>query len=425
MVTPSAEPSVSYPVTHRTVSIDGLDVFVREAGDRSAPAIVLLHGFPTSSRMFRDLIPRLASRFRVIAPDLVGYGHSSAPSKEQFQYTFDNLAQVTRKVLERLDVSSYVLYLHDFGGPVGMRIATAAPERVRGLVIQNANAYMEGVSEAVAGLFLPLWKEQNATTIAAARGFLTAASTKMQYTAGAEDPSRLDPDSWTIDQALLDRPGVADAQLQLLIDYEKNVGLYDAWHAYFRTHQPKTLIAWGKNDPFFLQAGAEAYKRDLPQAELVLLNGGHFALEEHAATVAEHIVRVFAPPSGAELARAFYTLLGEGKLDAALSNLSADIRWTDPKGFPYGGQLRGPDEVRGRVFLSILADFPDFAAKAERVTATDDGGVVVVGRYTGKHGKTGRALDTAFVHVWASGHGKLTEFSTYTDTVAFHEARKP
>jgi pimeloyl-ACP methyl ester carboxylesterase len=280
--------------THRTLSIDGLDIFVREAGDRRAPAIVLLHGFPTSSRMFRDLIPRLATHFRVIAPDLVGFGHSAAPSTDRFEYTFDHLARVVQKLLAALEVDSYVLYLHDFGGPVGLRIATAAPDRVRGLVVQNANAYMEGVSEAVANLFLPLWRERNATTLAAARGFLTAEATKLQYTAGARDPSALDPASWTIDQALLDRPGVAEAQIALFVDYEKNVGQYDAWHAYFRAHKPKTLVAWGKNDPFFLRAGAEAFKRDLPDADLVLLDGGHFALEEHADVVASHIHRVFA-----------------------------------------------------------------------------------------------------------------------------------
>lgn len=186
-------------------------------------------------------------------------------------------------------MTSCFFYQHDFGGPVGMRVALAGPERVRGLVIQNANAYREGISEAVANLFFPLWKEQNATTIAAARRFLTAEATKMQYLTGARDPSTLNPDAWTHDQALLDRPGVAEAQLALFVDYQTNVAAYDAWHAYFRKAQPRTLVVWGKNDPFFLVAGAEAYRRDLPSAEVVLLDGGHFVLEEHAA----HITRVF------------------------------------------------------------------------------------------------------------------------------------
>jgi pimeloyl-ACP methyl ester carboxylesterase len=286
-------------LTHHTVPIDGLEVFVRQAGDPDAPAIVLLHGFPSSSHMFRELIPLLAERFRVIAPDMIGFGHSAAPGVEHFEYTFDNLAAVTRKVLDRLGVSSYVLYLHDYGGPVGLRLATAAPERVRGLVVQNANAYMEGVSEAVAGLFMPLWKERNESTIAAARGFLTAEATKMQYTAGARDASSLNPDAWTLDQALLDRSGIAEAQLALFVDYEKNVAAYDSWHAYFREQAPRTLVLWGKNDPFFLAAGAEAYRRDLPDAEVVLLDGGHFALEENASEIAGHIARVFGAGAGA------------------------------------------------------------------------------------------------------------------------------
>jgi pimeloyl-ACP methyl ester carboxylesterase len=280
-------------ITTRTVAIDGLDIFVREAGDPAAPAIVLLHGFPTSSHMFRQLIPLLANRFRVIAPDLVGFGHSSAPPVDRFSYTFENLASVVGKLLERLEVTSYVLYAHDYGGPVAFRIATAAPERVKGLVIQNANAYMEGVSDAVAGLFMPLWKEQNAQTIAAARGFLTAEATKGQYTTGARSPATLDPTAWTLDQALLDRPGVAEAQLALFVDYQSNVGLYDTWHAYLRQHQPKTLVTWGRNDPFFLVPGAEAFKRDVPSAEVVLLDGGHFALEEHAEEIAARIRRSF------------------------------------------------------------------------------------------------------------------------------------
>lgn len=285
-------------IRHRTVQIDGLSVFVREAGDARAPAIVLLHGFPSSSHMFRDLLPLLADRFRVIAPDMIGYGHSDAPPVDAFSYTFDNLANVTEKVLERLEVTSYVLYVHDFGGPVGMRLALAHPERVRGLVVQNANAYMEGVSQAVADLFMPLWKEQNATTIAAAKGFLTAEATKMQYTAGARNASALNPDAWTHDQALLDRPGIAEAQLALFVDYQSNVAAYDAWHAWFRKHQPRTLVVWGKNDPFFLVPGAEAYRRDLEEAEVVLLDGGHFALEEHAETIAGHIGRVFGQRRG-------------------------------------------------------------------------------------------------------------------------------
>lgn len=300
-------------VSHRYVDVDGSKVFVREAGDPRAPAIVLLHGYPSSSHMFRALIPLLAARFRVVAPDMIGYGHSDAPSVEDFEYTFDNLAAKTRKVLDRLGIESCIFYLHDFGGPVGLRLATAEPGLVRGLVVQNANAYMDGVSDALAELFLPLWRERNAATLAAVRGFLSAEATKMQYTSGARHPERLDPDAWTFDQALLDRPGVAEAQIALFIDYEKNVAAYPAWQAYFREHGPKTLVVWGKNDPFFVQAGAEAFRRDLPRAEIVLLEGGHFVLEEHAATVADHIVRVFGERTGTEVSSPQSAMAGRSR----------------------------------------------------------------------------------------------------------------
>ena len=280
-------------MSHRLVAVDGVNVFVREAGARSAPAIVLLHGFPSSSHSFRELIPLLAGRFRVVAPDLVGFGHSDAPKVDRFQYTFDHLARVTAKVLHQLEVRSPVVYMHDYGGPIGFRIATGAPESVRGLVVQNANVYMEGVSQALADLFMPLWKERNERTLAAARGFLTAEATRMQYTRGARDPGMLNPDAWTLDQALLDRPGVADIQLALFVDYQTNVALYDVWQAYLRERRPRTLVLWGRNDPFFLAAGAEAYRRDVPEAEVVFLDGGHFAVEEHAELIAAQIARFF------------------------------------------------------------------------------------------------------------------------------------
>jgi pimeloyl-ACP methyl ester carboxylesterase/ketosteroid isomerase-like protein len=384
---------------------------------------VLLHGFPASSHMFRELIPLLADSFRVIAPDLIGYGHSSAPPVGQFAYTFDNLAAITRKVLARLEVDSYILYLHDFGGPVGLRLAVAEPERVRGLVVQNANAYMEGVSEAVAGLFMPLWQQRTPMTEAAARGFMTAEATRMQYTAGARAPLALDPDAWTLDQALLDRPGVADAQLELFVDYQHNVAAYDAWHAYFRARQPKTLVVWGRNDPFFVAAGAEAFRRDLPQADIVLLDGGHFALEEYAPEIAGHIQRVFASAAGVDVVRAFYAALAAGRLDAALALLATDVRWNDPKGFPYGGSLTSPAQVRRQVFEPIGAAWPSFAILPERfIEGTEGGSVVVVGRYVGTHGASGRALDVPFAHIWGTAGGAITSFFTHTDTAELRAA---
>jgi pimeloyl-ACP methyl ester carboxylesterase/ketosteroid isomerase-like protein len=410
-------------ITYRTLDIDGLPIFVREAGDPRSPAIVLLHGFPTSSFMFRDLIPLLAGRFHVIAPDLPGFGHSGAPPVDSFAYTFDNLAKVTQKVLDRLEVESYVLYVHDYGGPVGMRLALAAPERVRGLVVQNANAYMEGVGEAVAGLFLPLWKEQNPTTIAAARAFLTPEATRMQYTAGARAPEALSPDPWTLDQALLDRPGNAAIQLALFVDYQTNVAAYEAWHAYFRQQRPRTLVVWGKNDPFFLAAGAAAYRRDLPEAEIVYLDGGHFALEEHAETIAAHVHRVFGVGEGALLVASFYAALAAGRLDEALALLAADVRWEDPEGFPYGGKLVGRDAVRAQVFARLGADWAPFAVTPARIVPSADGAtVLVLGRYTGTHRRSGRALDVPFAHVWSTAGGVLARFETHTDTATLRDA---
>jgi len=270
-------------------------VCYRVAGAEDKPVIVLLHGFPSSSHMFRELIPLLARDFRVIAPDYPGFGHSDMPSPAAFAYTFDNLAATIDALLEQLRVRKYILYMHDYGGPVGFRIAVRHPERVAGLVIQNANAYDEGLSPEVMQVLRPLWKQRTPETLAPVRGFLTPESTKLQYTAGAARPEALNPDAWVFDQALLDRPGNADIQLDLLADYGSNVTRYREWQAYFRRYQPRTLVAWGKGDPFFLAAGAEAYQRDIPDARLVFVDSGHFALEEHSRTIADEIRRTFGP----------------------------------------------------------------------------------------------------------------------------------
>lgn len=275
---------------YRRALVQGRSVFYREAGEASAPALVLLHGFPSSSHMFRELMPRLADRFHVIAPDYIGFGHSEAPDARDFVYSFDNLAAHVQGLLDQLGLTEVILYMHDYGGPVGMRLATAHPERVKGLVVQNANAYMEGLTPAVAAVFMPLWERGDET---GARGMLSAETTQFQYTAGARDPHALNPDAWTLDQALLDRPGSVDRQMALFRDYQNNVPLYEVWHAYFREHQPKTLVVWGRNDPFFGVPGAEAYRKDLKDITLELLDGGHFALEENADRVAALIKRSF------------------------------------------------------------------------------------------------------------------------------------
>jgi len=279
---------------HRTATVHGRKVFYREAGDPAAPTILLLHGLPTSSQMFRDLMPRLADRFHLIAPDYIGFGHSDAPSRDDFTYSFDNLAAHVAGLVEALGLTDYILYMQDYGGPVGFRLFTANPGAVKGFIIQNANAYIEGVGEAPKQALLPLWENRNAQTEQAARDFVSLEGTKFHWLVGAKDPAAINPDNWVLDQALLDRPGTQDYQVDLLENYKTNIALYPEWQAAFRAHQPKTLIVWGKHDPFFIEPGARAYLGDLPDARLVWLDAGHFVLDENAAQVADEIHATFA-----------------------------------------------------------------------------------------------------------------------------------
>ncbi|MFT4641178.1 MAG: pimeloyl-ACP methyl ester carboxylesterase [Verrucomicrobiales bacterium] len=273
----SAEPSNR--VYHRTVEIDGQSVFYREAGPKDAPTLLLLHGFPTSSHMFRNLIPALADTYHVVAPDYPGYGQSSMPPVDEFEYTFDHMAEIVEEFTEKVGLDRFSLYLMDYGAPVGFRLATKNPDRIDSLIIQNGNAYDEGLRE----FWKPLkayWNEQSTENADALRGFLTLEATKWQYTAGTRDPETISPDNWTIDQALLDRPGNQEIQLAMFLDYGSNPRLYPKWQEYLRTHQPPTLIVWGKNDPIFPAEGAHPYKHDLTNLEFHLLDTGHFALEE-------------------------------------------------------------------------------------------------------------------------------------------------
>ncbi|MET0534089.1 MAG: alpha/beta hydrolase [Steroidobacter sp.] len=266
-------------VHHRTMEIDGVKVFYREAGAADAPVVVLLHGFPTSSNMFRNLIPNLATRYRVIAPDYPGFGHSDMPDRAQFAYTFQHFADITRTLLTRLDAQRYALYIMDYGSPVGLRLALAEPKKVSALVVQNGNAYQEGLKE----FWDPLrayWKLNSKETREAMRDATKLESTRWQYLDGVQDASRIDPSAWLHDQALLDRPGNIEIQLDLFYDYRTNVELYPRFHQFFREQQPPTLIVWGRNDEIFPADGAKAYLRDLPKAELHLLDTGHFALED-------------------------------------------------------------------------------------------------------------------------------------------------
>jgi len=278
-----------HTVTHyRTQDVDGLRVFYREAGASAAPAVLLLHGFPTSSHMFRDLIPVLAPHYRVIAPDLPGFGFSDAPSRSRFTYTFDHLADVMERFTEALGLSHYALYVFDYGAPVGLRLAIRHPERITAIVSQNGNAYEDGLS-AGWNPIQKYWADPSPENRAALKAFLAPESTKWQYTHGT-DESRVAPESYALDSALLARPGNEDIQLDLFLDYASNVKLYPQFQKYFRSHQPPTLAVWGKTDPFFLPAGADAFKRDNPGAQVEFFDTGHFALETHSTEIGTKIV---------------------------------------------------------------------------------------------------------------------------------------
>jgi pimeloyl-ACP methyl ester carboxylesterase len=272
---------------HRTVRVGGLDLFYREAGPADAPAVLLLHGFPSSSFMFRDLIPHLAARYRVIAPDYPGFGQSSFPNRSQFRYSFENIARVLVELRQQLRIERHALYIQDYGAPVGLRLALLQPERITALVVQNGNAYEEGFNEESWAALRAYWRAPTPANRKRLRGWLTAEGIRQQYLGGVPEAlhSRFSPDTWTLDWALLRRPGNIDVQLDLFADYATNVSLYPRFQQFLREHRPPTLIAWGRHDPFFTAAGAEAYRRDLPHAELEWLDTGHFALETHAAEI--------------------------------------------------------------------------------------------------------------------------------------------
>ncbi len=275
-------------VKYKTEKIDGLDIFYREAGPKDAPTVLLLHGFPTSSQMFRNLIPQLADKYHVIAPDYPGYGYSSMPSVDEFEYTFDNMTNIVDKLIQKIGVTKYSLYLMDYGAPIGFRLATKHPERVESLIIQNGNGYEEGLRD----FWNPLkayWKEKSMENEKALRGLLTLDATKWQYTHGVRDVETISPDNWSHVQPLLDRAGNQEIQLAMFYDYGSNPGLYPKWQAYLREQQPPTLIVWGKNDEIFPAEGAEPYKRDLKNLEFHLLDTGHFALEEDGASIAQYM----------------------------------------------------------------------------------------------------------------------------------------
>jgi pimeloyl-ACP methyl ester carboxylesterase len=280
---------------HKDVDVDGFGVAYREAGPVNAPGLLLLHGFPTSSHMFRDLIPKLADRNRVVAPDLPGFGRSDLPSRERFKYTFANLAKVMTRFTEVLSLDRFALYVFDYGSPTGLRMAVEHPERVTAIITQNGNAYVEGLSDG----WNPIrayWKAPTQANRDALRTLLTPEATYRQYTAGVKDASLISPDGYNLDNYYMTRPGAHEVQLDLLLDYASNVEMYPRFQEYFREHQPPLLAVWGNRDPFFLPAGAEAFKRDLKQAKITFFETGHFALETHCDEIAAAI-RDFLPRS--------------------------------------------------------------------------------------------------------------------------------
>ena len=272
-------------IRYRSANVDGLRVFYREAGTADAPALLLLHGFPSASHMFRDLIPRLADRFHLVAPDLPGFGQSDMPARSSFTYTFDRIAGVIDRFTEVIGLKRFAVYVFDYGAPTGFRIAAKHPDRIAAIISQNGNAYEEGLSEG----WNPIrayWQEPSQANRDALRTFLAPETTRWQYIHGVPDETAVSPDGLSLDNFYLARPGADEVQLDLFGDYKSNVALYPAFQTYFRTHKPPFLAVWGKNDPFFLPPGAEAFKRDIPSAVVRFLDTGHFALETHAAEIA-------------------------------------------------------------------------------------------------------------------------------------------
>jgi len=275
-------------ISFRKVDVDGFNIFYREAGSKDAPALLLLHGFPSASHMFRDLIPQLSNQFRVIAPDLPGFGQSDMPGRTEFSYTFDNIARVIDRFTEVIGLARFAIYVFDYGAPTGFRLAMRHPERITAIISQNGNAYTEGLSDG----WNPIrayWEDPSQSNRDALRVFLAPETTVWQYTHGVDDASAVSPDGYSLDNFYLARPGADEVQLDLFGDYKSNVELYPKFQAYFRRHKPTFLAVWGKNDPFFLPPGAEAFKCDIPGAEVRFFDTGHFALETHCDEIAAAI----------------------------------------------------------------------------------------------------------------------------------------
>jgi len=285
-------------ILYRNQRVEGVNIFYREAGFSERPTIVLLHGYPSSSHMFRELIPRLAGKYHVIAPDMPGFGYSDAPAKDEFAYNFAHLAEVMDKFLDAIGVAKYSIYVQDYGSPVGFRLFVKHPEKIEAIISQNGNAYEEGLGDFWGAYLVPFWKNRNAETEAKVRELVTLEATKFQYFTGVSDAEHISPDGYLFDQRLLDRPGIQDIQVELFYDYRRNVELYPEWHAALKKAQPPLLAVWGKGDVIFIPAGAEAFRRDVPNAEIHFVDSGHFALEEKSEAIAEYMVDFLAKHVG-------------------------------------------------------------------------------------------------------------------------------
>ncbi len=414
----------------RFADVDGTRVFYREAGSADAPGVLLLHGFPTSSHMFRDLIPHLSGRFRVVAPDLPGFGFTVPAAG--YAFSFANLAGTVGRFTEVVGLPRYALYVFDYGAPVGFRLAVAHPERVTALVTQNGNAYAEGLSDG----WNPIrayWRDPSDANRQALRAFLTPEATRMQYEHGMPDPARVAPEGYTLDSALLARPGNADVQLDLFKDYASNVDLYPRFQQYLRDHRPPVLAAWGRHDPFFLPAGAEAFRRDVPDAAVRFYDTGHFALETHAAeigpAVADFLARTAAGPDQAAgrtpvgTVSRLYAALAAGDVPAALGLMSDSVEWVTMPTWPYRAGGRGPQAVADGVLGPMMAEWADLRLDVADQWAADGDRVVAVGHYRGVHRRTGRRVDAEFAHVWTVRDGRVARFQSVMDSLALDRAR--
>lgn len=291
--TKKAESNTAAEIHNRLIDINGQTIFYREAGPKGAPVVLLLHGYPTSSHMFRNLIPLLSGKYHVIAPDLPGFGFSDAPDRSKYTYTFDNLAKTMQSFIDKIELKRFSIYVFDYGAPVGFRLALSNPEKITGIISQNGNAYEEGLS-SIWDPIQKYWREDTEANRNALRDTYTIEGTKFQYFTGVSDVTLIEPESYTLDQHFLDRPGSVEIQLDLIKDYKSNVVLYPKFQEYFRTHKPKLLAVWGNKDPFFLPPGAEAYKKDIPDAVVKFYNTGHFALETHVKEIGGDILEFLA-----------------------------------------------------------------------------------------------------------------------------------